>query len=49
MNVNEEMLAGYAVMMLVILMLILISMLLYLNTCYADSDADLFFKIMSLR
>ena len=46
MNANEEMLASYAESMLVILMLIL--MLLNLNTGYADTDADLCIRSMSL-
>ena len=35
MNVNEEMLAGYAVILMLILMLVIL-MLLYLNTGYVD-------------
>ena len=45
MNANEEMLA-MLILMLVILMLIL--MLLNLNTGYADTDAYLCIRIMSL-
>ena len=45
MNANEEMLA-MLILMLVILMLIL--MLNNLNTGYADTDADLCIRIMSL-
>mgnify|MGYP003692050689 CR=1 FL=1 len=46
MDANEEMLAGYADIMLVILLLIL--MLLNLNKGYVDTDADLCIRIMSL-
>ena len=46
MNANQEMIAGYADPDVVILMLIL--MLLILKTGYADTDADLCIKIMSL-
>ena len=45
MNANEEMLA-MLILMLVILMLIL--MLLNLNTGYAETNADLCIRIMSL-
>ena len=46
MNVNEEILATMLMPMLVILTLIL--MLLNLNTGYADTDADLCIRIISL-
>ena len=46
MNGNEECLLAMLILMLVILMLIL--MLLNLNTGYADTDADLCIRIMSL-
>ena len=42
MNANEEMLAGYADILMLILML------LNLNTGYDDTDADLCIRIMSL-
>ena len=46
MNANVKCLLGMLILMLVILMLIL--MLLNLNTGYADTDADLCIRIMSL-
>ena len=48
MNANEEMLAGYADPHASYPILMLILMLFNLNTGYADTDADLFIRIMSL-
>ena len=46
MNANEKMLAGYADAELIILMLMVI--LEFLNSCYIDNDADLCIKIVFL-